>query len=76
MRVGRVHAVLSGAAAQAVIDGVVQNRLTVAALIYQQVSGQHILPCPVEKGYLSPAVGAGELDFPCLLQIGRYLFFR
>jgi len=62
-----INAVLSGTAAEAVINCVVQNRLTVAAPIYQQVSGQHILPRTVEKGYLSPAVGAGKLNLPCFL---------
>ena len=75
MSQSRVHAILSGAAAQAVVDCVIQNRLTVAALIHQQVSGKHILPCPVEEGYLPPAVGAGQLDIPYLLQIGCHLFF-
>ena len=72
----RVNAIRPGAAAQAVIDGIVQQGLAVTALINQQISGQNILPGPVEKGHLSPAMSSGRLDLPCLLQIRRYLFLR
>ena len=71
-----IYTILTSAAARTIVNRVIQGRLTIAALIYQQVGGQHILPGAVEEGYLPPAVGASELDLPCLLQIGCNQLFR
>ena len=63
----RIHDILTGAAAGAAIDGMVQNRLSVAAVVDQQVGREHILPGAVKEGYLSPTVGTGQPDLTCFL---------
>ena len=76
MGICRINCLCPGAAAQAAVDCMVQQRLSAAALVYQQIGRQNIFPCTVEKRNLSPTVCAGQLKRPCFQQIGRCLFFR
>ena len=53
-------AVKSGAAALVGVDGVVKQRLGRLIGNKTMIHCQHILPRPVEKRHLPPAVGAGD----------------